>query len=202
VSSAQVYTFLTCSRSSRVQIWRMDPTLSQQDYPFVCRSVIQTGHLANIFNAKMLPHSSNMLALHVLYVLNLTSPLRATVAGDGQVRVHQVGEIGSSGPPATATLSSRDTCINRLRCHERRVKKIATEDSPHLFLTASEDGSVRQFDLRAPHSCSDSGSCPPPLLRLNFELSALSLSPLTPFQLVVAGESAQASYFLLIFTHC
>ncbi|KAJ6599030.1 WD40 repeat-like protein [Mycena vulgaris] len=107
-----------------VQIWRMDPTLLH-DYPFVCRHVIQTGHLANIFNAKMLPHSSNI----------------ATVAGDGQVRV------------------------------------------PHLFLTAAEDGTVRQHDLRTSHFV------------LNFELSGLSLSPLTPFQLVVSGESPYGYLF-------
>ncbi|KAJ7700133.1 WD40-repeat-containing domain protein [Mycena rosella] len=167
----------------------MDPTLSENDYPFVCRSSVlpgisscltrYLGHLANIFNVKMLPHSSNI----------------ATVAGDGQVRVHQVGEIATSGPPATAQLSSRDTCLHRLRCHERRVKRIEMEDSPHLFLTAAEDGTVRQHDLRVAHSCSDYGSCPPPLLRLNFELSSLSLSPLTPFQLVVAGESAYGYLF-------
>ncbi|KAJ7498885.1 WD40 repeat-like protein [Mycena latifolia] len=179
---------LTGGDDRTVQIWRMDPTLSN-DYPFVCRSVIQTGHLANIFNAKMLPRSSNIV----------------TVAGDGQVRVHQVGEVGTSGPPASAQLSSRDTCIHRLRCHKRRVKRIEMEDSPHLFLTVAEDGTVRQHDLRTLHACSDYGACPPPLLRLNFELSTLSLSPLTPYQLVVAGESAfgylfdrrQAGRFLL-----
>ncbi|KAJ7095424.1 WD40 repeat-like protein [Mycena belliarum] len=193
---------LTGGDDRTVQIWRMDSTLLNADYPFVCRSVIQTGHLANIFNAKWLPYSHNI----------------ATVAGDGQVRVHQVGQIGNSGPPATAQLSSRDTCIHRLRCHEGRVKRIELEDSPHLFLTAAEDGTVRQHDLRTSHSCSDYGSCPPPLLRLNFELSTLSASPLTPFQLVVAGESAygylfdrrQAGRFLLAekglvengMTHC
>ncbi|KAJ6515857.1 WD40 repeat-like protein [Mycena sanguinolenta] len=159
-----------------VQIWRMDPSL-EQDYPFVCRSIIQTGHLANIFNAKMLPHSSNIV----------------TVAGDGQVRVHEVGEIGSSGPPASP-LSSRHTCTHRINCHADRVKKIATEDSPHLFLTVAEDGEVRQHDLRTRHQC-DYNSCPPPLIKLNFELSALSLSPLTPFQFVVAGESSYGYLF-------
>ncbi|KAJ7276438.1 WD40-repeat-containing domain protein [Mycena haematopus] len=159
-----------------VQIWRMDPAL-ERDYPFVCRSIIQTGHLANIFNAEMLPHSCNML----------------TVAGDRQVRVHDVGEIGASGPPASP-LSSRHTCTHRLNCHSDRVKRIATEDSPHLFLTVAEDGEVRQHDLRTRHQC-NYNSCPPPLIKLNFELSALSLSPLTPFQFVVAGESPYGYLF-------
>ncbi|KAF7352760.1 WD repeat protein iqw1 [Mycena venus] len=131
-----------------VQIWRMDPAVSTNDYPFLCRSIIQTGHLANIFNVEMLPYSSNI----------------ATVAGDGQVRVHEVGE------------------------------RIATEDSPHLFLTVAEDGTVRQHDLRTHHHC-NYDSCPPPLIKLDFELSALSISPLTPFQFVVAGDSPQGYLF-------
>ncbi|KAK7061751.1 WD repeat protein iqw1 [Favolaschia claudopus] len=135
-----------------VQIWRMDTTV-EQDFPFVCRAVIQTGHLANIFNVEVLPYSSNI----------------ATVAGDGQVRVHEMGEIGHSGPP------------------------IATEDSPYQFLTVAEDGTVRQHDLRINHQCDDD-PCPTPLIKLDFELSALSLSPLTPFQFVVAGESPYQGY--------
>ncbi|KAJ6539383.1 WD40-repeat-containing domain protein [Mycena capillaripes] len=158
-----------------VQIWRMDPGVSH-DYPFVCRSIIQTGHLANIFNAEMLPYSSNI-----------------SIPGDGQVRVHEVGEIAHSGPPANA-LSSRHTCTHRLQCHHDRVKRIATEDSPHLFLTVGEDGAVRQHDLRTHHQC-NYDSCPPPLIKLDFELSSLSLSPLTPFQFVVAGDSAYGYLF-------
>ncbi|KAJ7904554.1 WD40 repeat-like protein [Mycena olivaceomarginata] len=159
-----------------VQIWRMDPTLDD-DYPFVCRSIIQTGHLANIFNTEMLPYSSNIV----------------TVAGDGQVRVHEVGEIGHSGPPASP-FSFRHACTHRLQCHENRVKRIATEDNPNLFLTVAEDGTVRQHDLRQNHQC-NYDSCPPPLIQLDFELSGLSLSPLTPFQFVVAGESPYGYLF-------
>lgn len=38
------------------------------------------------------------------------------------------------------------------KSHTDRVKRIVTESSPHLFLTCSEDGTVRQFDLRQPSS--------------------------------------------------
>lgn len=38
------------------------------------------------------------------------------------------------------------------RSHTDRVKRIVTESSPHVFLTCSEDGTVRQFDLRQPSS--------------------------------------------------
>lgn len=38
------------------------------------------------------------------------------------------------------------------KSHTDRVKRIVTESSPHVFLTCSEDGTVRQFDLRQPSS--------------------------------------------------
>jgi WD40 repeat protein len=43
-----------------VRIWKMDTINTQQEYPFTSRCVIHTGHRANIFSAKMLPHSSRM----------------------------------------------------------------------------------------------------------------------------------------------
>jgi len=43
-----------------VRIWKMDTSNTQQEYPFVSRCVIRTGHQANIFSAQMLPHSSRM----------------------------------------------------------------------------------------------------------------------------------------------
>jgi hypothetical protein len=52
----------------------------------------------------------------------------------------------------------------------------------------SKDGTVRQHDLRTHHVCGE-GSCPPPLVKLNHELSSISSSPLKPYQFVVAGES-------------
>jgi len=36
------------------------------------------------------------------------------------------------------------------KCHTSRVKKIVTEENPYTFLTCSEDGTVRQWDLRQP----------------------------------------------------
>lgn len=47
---------------------------------------------------------------------------------------------------------------------------------------------MRQHDLRTSHSCT-SGACPAPLVELPHELSTITLSPLTPYQFVVGGES-------------
>ncbi|KAG6378944.1 WD40 repeat-like protein [Boletus reticuloceps] len=164
----------------QLRVWRMDPSSdTQNEYPFVCQTVIDTGHTANVFNAHMLPSSTRI----------------ATVAGDKQVRVFDVGE--SVGRPLSGNemrYSTRQACIRILRCHSKRTKRIITEDSPDFFLTVAEDGQVRQHDLRTPHACGR-GVCPAPLVRLPHELSTIALSPLTPYQFVVGGESPFAHLF-------
>ncbi|KAJ8086654.1 hypothetical protein PM082_005477 [Marasmius tenuissimus] len=179
---------LSAGDDTTVQIWRMDPNESSEDYPFKCQTVIHTGHRANIFNAHMLPYSSRI----------------ATVAGDKQVRVFDIADDhGSISPPRSDLLDSgkREEYLSdsgvrthTLHCHSGRVKRIVTENSPDLFLTVAEDGTVRQHDLRAPHTCR-SGSCPAPILSVDHELSTIGVSPLTPYQLVVAGLSPYGYLF-------
>ncbi|KAH9853471.1 WD40 repeat-like protein [Lenzites betulinus] len=163
-----------------VRLWHLEADSGGSDgYPFRCDTVIHTGHRANIFNAQMLPYSSRI----------------ATVAGDNQVRVFD--HVKAAGQPqdnGETHYYARHAAIRVLRCHDGRVKRIVTEDSPDLFLTVGEDGSVRQHDLRVPHSCA-SNSCPAPLVQLDHELSTLSLSPLTPYQFVVAGASPYGYLF-------
>ncbi|KAF9247079.1 WD40 repeat-like protein [Melanogaster broomeanus] len=163
-----------------LRVWRMDHSSDPtNEYPFACQTVIDTGHSANVFNAQMLPTSTRI----------------ATVAGDNQVRVFDVGEsVGRSPTGNEMGYTTRQACTRVLRCHSRRTKRIITEDSPDFFLTAGEDGEVRQHDLRTPHSCAN-GSCPAPLVKLPHELSTIALSPLTPYQFVVGGESPFAHLF-------
>lgn len=67
--------------------------------------------------------------------------LSATVAGDKQVRVFDVGEsVGRSPSGNEMRYSTRQACIRILRCHSRRTKRIITEDSPDFFLTVAEVG--------------------------------------------------------------
>lgn len=200
---------ITGGDDTKIRIWRMDPSgstgadassssgpsrsssvtadsaeklsnaASQEEYPFVCQSVISTGHTQNVFNVQMLPFSTRI----------------ATVSGDQQVRVFDVGEgVGQSPTGSEMEYTTRESCIRVLRCHAGRTKRIITEDSPDLFLTVAEDGQVRQHDLRTSHSCT-SGACPAPLVKLPHELSTIALSPLTPYQFVVGGESPYAHLF-------
>ncbi|PCH41019.1 WD40 repeat-like protein [Wolfiporia cocos MD-104 SS10] len=162
-----------------IRLWRIDPSDDSNDYPFACEVVVETGHAANIFNAQMLPSSSRI----------------ATVAGDCEVRVCDVGAtIPSARYSGETRFSTRQANVRVIRCHGNRVKRIITEESPDLFLTVSEDGTVRQHDLRVPHNCC-SGACPAPLIKLNFDLSTIARSPLAPYQLVVAGESPYGYLF-------
>ncbi|KAF8655275.1 hypothetical protein AX16_003175 [Volvariella volvacea WC 439] len=161
-----------------VRIWRMDVATMEQEYPFTCRAVIRTGHRANIFNAYMLPYSTRI----------------ATVAGDKQVRIFDIGHANIVADGNESEYGTNSAVVDVLRCHSDRVKRIIIEDSPDLFLTVGEDGTVRQHDLRARHNC-NRHECPTPLVRVNYELSTLSLSPLTPYQFVVAGESSHAHLF-------
>ncbi len=73
-----------------------------------------------------------------------------------------------------------------------RAKKVVPQDGPDYFLTVSEDQTVRGHDLRTPHSCP---ACPPPLVQMPHPLSALALSPLSPWLFAVAGESPHAHLF-------
>ncbi|KAF8621602.1 hypothetical protein AX15_007622 [Amanita polypyramis BW_CC] len=155
-----------------VRLWRMDPCEVAQEYPFVCRAVIQTGHRANIFNVAQLPYST--------YI--------ASVAGDRQIRIVDA-EIASSTPNMNHLI--RSDSVRVLRCHRGRVKRLVTEESPDIFLTVAEDGTVRQHDLRTHHFCCED-SCPAPLVNLGHELSTISSSPLTPYQFVIAGDSPYA----------
>ncbi|GJE84849.1 WD40 repeat-like protein [Phanerochaete sordida] len=170
---------LTGGDDTTVRIWRIDPANDSQEYPFVCDAVIRTGHRGNIFNNQLLPHSSRI----------------ASVARDGQVRISDVADaMDHSVSGREVVYTPRQTNVRVLRCHDDSVKRIITEDSPDLFLTVSEDGSVRQHDLRMHHVCME-GQCPEPLVQMKHSLSTISLSPLTPYQFVVAGESPYGYLF-------
>jgi nuclear receptor interaction protein len=92
-------------------------------------------------------------------------------------------------------LSDGDTNCRVYRSHGDRVKRIVTESSPHLFLSCSEDGEVRQWDLRQPSSAypspsSRSASVPPPLIsykQYDLDLNTISCSPSQPHYIALGG---------------
>lgn len=92
-----------------------------------------------------------------------------TCAGDSEVRVFDLEYSGAAQTVTDTSASSRsrrfhsffpnakwlteaNTNARIYRSHADRAKRIVTESSPYLFLSCSEDGEVRQWDLRQPSS--------------------------------------------------
>ena len=99
-----------------------------------------TDHMANIFCVKFLPNTNDQQLI--------------TCAGDNRIKLFNIRD------PANPT------CFD-FKCHRGRVKKLSTDPSdPHLFWSASEDGTVRQFDTRIKHICQRNEPCDNLLINL------------------------------------
>jgi hypothetical protein len=81
----------------------------------------------------------SVLRLNAKLTLKWAEKIRATVAGDHQVRVFDIGDLGSMSVVGNETVyNTSESCIRVLRCHDARVKRVVTEQSPDLFLTVAE----------------------------------------------------------------
>ena len=179
--------------------------------PFTHTTTIDTGHRANIFSVKFMPHSNDRILV--------------SCAGDAEVRVFDIEYAGqadtSSAYGARAAnhasrtrrdnpidlqyKSERNTNAKVFRSHGDRAKRIVTESSPFLFLSCSEDGEVRQWDIRQPSTAyppphgrhygarrfpRDSKVLPPPLIsyrRFNLDLNTISCSASQPHYIALGG---------------
>ncbi|KAI7861323.1 WD40-repeat-containing domain protein [Spinellus fusiger] len=155
---------------------------------------INTGHSANIFSTKFMPYTSDTLLI--------------SAAADAEVRVFDISKAISN--------STRNTLIKVYNCHTESVKQIAThKTTPYEFLTCAEDGTVRHYDIRQPHTCTQhqrysmhgthSNSdrhtsfskdlmpregCPAPLLdysEFDIRFNSISINPSNPHYFALAG---------------
>ena len=95
---------------------------------------------------------------------------------------------------------NRSERLNSFTCsqssYRRRVKRLCSHpNSPFLFWSALEEGTVRQYDLRQPHKCqSNSTPCTNVLIDMtascgtNIEAKCLDVCPTNPNLLAVGGS--------------
>lgn len=200
------------SDDTHLNIWSYNP--ESQARPFSLNTSVNTGHTQNIFSVKFMPHSNDRTVI--------------TAAGDSQVRIFDIEQNGGSGNTSGDTsfmastrsrrfnsffnnarfLNEGNTNARVYRSHADRVKRIVTESSPHLFLTCSEDGEVRQWDLRQPSSAypsprggsgylrrsqagsDDEDSVSPPLIsykKYSLDLNSITCSGSQPQYIALGG---------------
>lgn len=119
---------------------------------------LPTGHTQNIFGLTFLPTAFDRII---------------TVAGDGLAKFIQIRDNGT--PTVVRTWSG----------HRDRVKRVETEPfNPNIFFTASEDGSVGEFDLRLE---GESHRRLADWSQEGISLNSISLAQLRPHLIAAAG---------------
>lgn len=174
----------------RLLVWKHDPSF-ELSYPLPldardncinlrCVNAIRTGHTNNVFAAQQLAPGSSIVA---------------TCSRDCQVRVFDLERAGGTSMTNRGfgyNEAGNEARLHVFKCHGDEVKRIVTEGSQSTFLTVAGDRTVRQHDLRTPHTCP---RCPPPLVKVTHALSGLGSSPLTPWYFAVAGYSKYGHLF-------
>ena len=204
------------SDDTYLNVWDYNPVNLAK--PFTLNTSVSTGHHANIFSVKFMPHSGDRTVI--------------SCAGDSEVRVFDLEYAGANAGSTSGanntdvTASTRSRRFNKFfgnarwlgesntnarvyRSHADRAKRVVTESSPYLFLSCSEDGEVRQWDLRMPsaaypkprdsrgfggysHTSNDHGSdnVPPPLIsykKYNLDLNSISCAATQPQYIALGG---------------
>ncbi|KAK3922885.1 WD and tetratricopeptide repeats protein 1 [Frankliniella fusca] len=127
---------------------------------------LSTNHHGNIFSVKFMPKTNDSVVI--------------SGAADYMINVHDI--------------TLRET-IRVCTCHTSRVKRLAVcPETPSLFWSSSEDGTIRQFDQRVPHICRNESDNVLIHLKHCFgrlaEAKCLAVNPVRPELLAVGANDA------------
>ncbi|KAL8651528.1 MAG: hypothetical protein Q9210_003205, partial [Variospora velana] len=156
---------------------------------FLLNTTVSTGHSANIFSVKFMPHSNDRTIV--------------TCAGDAEVRVFDIEDSGRSTIPSES--ASSPTSGSRVRNMYKGVQYLSCGDTDARVYRSHADR-VRQFDLRLPSSAypsprggrgllahrgqHDDSNVPPPLISYkahHLDLNTISCSATQPHYIALGG---------------
>ncbi|XP_060944730.1 DDB1- and CUL4-associated factor 6 isoform X1 [Limanda limanda] len=131
---------------------------------------IRSGHRANIFSAKFMPHTNDQEII--------------SCSGDGIIYY---------------THTEKSPEFNRqcqFTCHYGTAYEIMTvPNDPYTFLSCGEDGTVRWFDLRTKTSCNKEDCKDDILINCRRAATSISISPLVPYYLAVGCSDSSVRIY-------
>uniref|UniRef100_A0A3Q3BIG6 Ddb1 and cul4 associated factor 6 n=1 Tax=Kryptolebias marmoratus TaxID=37003 RepID=A0A3Q3BIG6_KRYMA len=131
---------------------------------------IRSGHRANIFSAKFMPHTNDQEII--------------SCSGDGIIFY---------------THTEKSPEYNRqcqFSCHYGTAYEIMTvPNDPYTFLSCGEDGTVRWFDLRTKTSCTKEDCKDDILINCRRAATSISISPLVPYYLAVGCSDSSVRIY-------
>ncbi|XP_061698047.1 DDB1- and CUL4-associated factor 6 isoform X2 [Syngnathoides biaculeatus] len=131
---------------------------------------IRSGHRANIFSAKFMPHTNDQEII--------------SCSGDGilyYTRTEKTAEFNRQ-------------C--QFTCHYGTAYEIMTvPNDPYTFLSCGEDGTVRWFDLRMKTSCTKEDCKDDILINCRRAATSISISPLMPYYLAVGCSDSSVRIY-------
>ncbi|XP_024141972.1 DDB1- and CUL4-associated factor 6 isoform X4 [Oryzias melastigma] len=134
------------------------------------KTSIRSGHRANIFSAKFMPHTNDQEII--------------SCSGDGIIYY---------------THTEKSPEYNRqcqFTCHYGTAYEIMTvPNDPYTFLSCGEDGTVRWFDLRMKTSCTKEDCKDDILINCRRAATSISISPLVPYYLAVGCSDSSVRIY-------
>ncbi|KAM4608961.1 DDB1- and CUL4-associated factor 6 isoform 2-T2 [Polymixia lowei] len=131
---------------------------------------IRSGHRANIFSAKFMPHTNDQEII--------------SCSGDGIIYYTNTEKSPEHNRQCQFT------------CHYGTAYEIMTvPNDPYTFLSCGEDGTVRWFDLRMKTSCTKEDCKDDILINCRRAATSISISPLVPYYLAVGCSDSSVRIY-------